>query len=105
MPAGDKYKALMLPPEAVGSDLSQQFVFVVDDQNLVQYRKVTPGPIIDGWRVIRDGIQPDDWVIVKGVQRAKTGAKVDPIKQDSAGSQPSPSAAPERTAQKSNGGR
>ena len=31
--------------------------------------------------MIRDGIQPDDWVIVKGVQRAKTGAKVDPIKQ------------------------
>jgi RND family efflux transporter MFP subunit len=105
VPAGDKYKALMLPPEAVGSDLSQQFVFVVDDQNLVQYRKVTPGPIIDGWRVIRDGLQPDDWVIVKGVQRAKTGAKVDPIKQDSAGLQPSLSAAPERTAQKSHDGR
>jgi RND family efflux transporter MFP subunit len=105
MPAGDKYKALMLPPEAVGSDLSQQFVFIVDDQNLVQYRKVTPGPLIDGWRVIRDGLQPDDWVIVKGVQRAKTGAKVDPIKQDSAGSQPSAPAAPERTAQKSSGGR
>jgi RND family efflux transporter MFP subunit len=105
MPAGDKYKALMLPPEAVGSDLSQQFVFVVDDQNLVQYRKVTPGPLIDGWRVIRDGIQPDDWVIVKGVQRAKTGAKVDPIKQDSAGSQPSAPATSERTAQKSSGGR
>ncbi len=105
IPAGDKYKALMLPPEAVGSDLSQQFVFVVDEQNLVQYRKVTPGPIIDGLRVIRDGLQPDDWVIVKGAQRAKTGAKVDPIKQDSAGLPPSPSAAPERAAQKSNGGR
>jgi RND family efflux transporter MFP subunit len=103
--AGDKYKALMLPPEAVGSDLSQQFVFVVDDQNLVQSRKVTPGPLIDGLRVIRDGLQPDDWVIVKGVQRAKTGAKVDPIKQDSAGAPPSPPAASERTAQKSNGGR
>jgi RND family efflux transporter MFP subunit len=105
MPAGDKYKALMLPPEAVGSDLSQQFVFVVDDQNLVQYHQVTVGPLLDGLRVIRDGIQPGDWVIVKGVQRAKTGAKVDPIKQDSAGSQPSSPAPPERTAQKLNGGR
>ncbi len=105
IPSGSKYKALMLPPEALGSDLSQQFVFVVDAQNLVQYRKVTPGPIIDGWRVIRDGIQSDDWVIVKGVQRVRTGAKVDPLKQDSASSQPSPPAAPERTAQKSNGGR
>src|SRR6266571_479065 len=102
LPAGSKYKALLLPPEAVGSDLSQQFVFVVDTQNLAQYRKVAMGPIIDGLRVIRDGLQPDDWVIVKGVQRAKTGAKVDPIKPDSAGSQPSPPAEPERTAQKSN---
>jgi RND family efflux transporter MFP subunit len=105
VPAGDRYRALMLPPDAVGNDLSQQFVFVVDDQNLVQYRKVTPGPIIDGLRVIRDGLQPDDWVIVKGVQRAKTGAKVDPIKQGGADAQPSPSAAPERTAQKSHDGR
>src|SRR2546426_5715514 len=105
LPAGGKYKALMLPPEALGSDLSQQFVFVVDNQNLAQYRKVAMGPIIDGLRVIRDGLQPDDWVIVKGVQRAKTGAKVDPIKQDSAGAQASPPAAPERTAQKSNSGR
>jgi RND family efflux transporter MFP subunit len=105
VPAGDKYTALMLPPDAVGNDLSQQFVFVVDDQNLVQYRKVTPGPIIDGLRVIRDGIQPDDWVIVKGVQRAKTGAQVDPIKQGAADAPPSPSAAPERTAQKSHDGR
>ena len=105
LPAGGKYKALMLPPEALGSDLSQQFVFVVDAQNLVQYRQVTPGPLIDGWRVIRDGLQPEDWVIVNGVQRARAGAQVDPVKQDSASAQPSPPAAPERTAQKSNGGR
>jgi RND family efflux transporter MFP subunit len=105
IPAGGKYKALMLPPEAVGSDLSQQFVFVVDDQNLAQYRKVALGPIIDSLRVIRDGLQPDDWVIVKGIQRAKTGAKVDPTKQDIAGSPPSPPSEPERTAQKSNSGR
>src|SRR5215510_1570452 len=105
LPAGGKYKALMLPPEALGSDLSQQFVFVVDAQNLVQYRKVTPGPLIDGWRVIRDGLQPEDWVIVNGVQRARAGAQVDPVKQDSAPAQPSLPAPPERTAQKSNGGR
>jgi RND family efflux transporter MFP subunit len=105
LPAGGKYKALMLPPEALGSDLSQQFVFVVDAQNVVQYRQVTPGPLIDGWRVIRDGLQPEDWVIVNGVQRARTGARVDPVKQDSASAPPSPPAVPERTAQKSHGGR
>jgi RND family efflux transporter MFP subunit len=105
LPAGGKYKALMLPPEAIGSDLSQQFVFVVDAENLVQYRKVALGPIMDGLRVIRDGLQPDDWVIVNGIQRARTGAKVDPTRQDIAGAQPSPPPASDRTVQKSNGGR
>lgn len=103
--ASSKYKALLLPPEAIGSDLSQQFVFVVDDQNLAQYRKVTVGPIIDGWRVVRDGLQPEDWVIVKGVQRARTGARVDPIKQAMSEAPPSPPPTPERSAQKANGGR
>jgi multidrug efflux system membrane fusion protein len=42
VPASDTYRALLLPPEAVGSDLSQQFVFVVNDQNLAEYRRVTP---------------------------------------------------------------
>src|SRR5262249_16233304 len=46
VPAGSKSKALLLPPEAIGNDLSQQYVFVIDDQNVVQYRKVTLGPII-----------------------------------------------------------
>jgi RND family efflux transporter MFP subunit len=105
MPAGDKYKALLLPPEAVGSDLSQQFVFVVNDQNLAEYRKVTVGPIIDGLRVIRDGVQPDNWVVVNGIQRVRTGAKVDPVKQAVSDHQQPPAPAPERTAQKQNGGR
>jgi RND family efflux transporter MFP subunit len=105
VPTSDKYRALLLPPEAVGSDLSQQFVFVVNDQNLAEYRQVTLGPIIDGFRVIRDGLQPDNWVVVNGIQRVKAGAKVDPVQQGIPERQPSPAPAPERTARKRNGGR
>src|SRR5262249_60341476 len=101
-PGGSKSKALLPPSEAIGNYLSQQYVCVIDDQNVVQYRKVTLGPIIDGWRVIRDGVQPEDWVIVKGVQRAKTGARVNPTKQALPGAPPSP---PGRTAQQATGGR
>jgi RND family efflux transporter MFP subunit len=103
VPASDPYKALLLPPEAVGSDLSQQFVFVVNDQNMAEYHKVTLGPIIDGLRVIRDGLQPDNWVIVNGIQRVRAGTKVEPIKQGLADHQPSSASESERTAQR--GGR
>jgi membrane fusion protein, multidrug efflux system len=42
---------------------------------------VALGPMIDGLRVVRDGIKPGEWVIVNGVQRVRTGAKVDPQPQ------------------------
>jgi RND family efflux transporter MFP subunit len=76
-----EYKALLVPDEAIGSDQTQRFAFVVNDQNTVEYRKVTLGPIIDGLRVIRDGLKPEDWVIVNGVQRVRTGVQVDPQPQ------------------------
>jgi RND family efflux transporter MFP subunit len=105
VPRSDTYKALMLPPEVVGYDLSQQFVFVVNEQNQVEYRRVTVGPIIDGLRIIRDGVQPEDWVIVNGIQRVTTGKKVIPEKQPIAARQQRPAPQRERAASQQNGGR
>jgi len=81
LPGSSRYQALLLPDEAIGSDQSQRFVLVVNDQNTVEYRKVEPGPMIDGLRVIRNGLKPEDWVIVNGVQRVRPGATVDPQQQ------------------------
>jgi RND family efflux transporter MFP subunit len=81
LPGSSQYEALLIPDGAIGSDQTQRFAFVVNDQNTVEYRKVELGPIIDGLRVIRDGLKPEDWVIVNGVQRVRAGAKVDPQKQ------------------------
>ena len=85
-----KYAALLLPDEAVGSDQSQRFVLVVNDQDTVEYRKVEPGPLIDGLRVIRDGLQAADWVVVNGLQRIAPGARVTPQKQENGPAQASP---------------
>jgi multidrug efflux system membrane fusion protein len=82
MPGSGRYEALMIPDEAVGTDQTQRFAFVVNDQDIVEYRKVELGPIINGLRVIRNGLRPEEWVIVSGVQRVRTGAKVDPQKQE-----------------------
>src|SRR5262245_36575095 len=81
IPGSGKYTALLLPDEAIGTDQTQRFAFVVDDQHTVEYRKVELGPIIDGLRVIRGGLTPGDWVIVNGVQRVRPGATVDPQPQ------------------------
>jgi membrane fusion protein, multidrug efflux system len=81
LPGSSQYEALLLPDEAIGSDQTQRFAFVVNDQHTVEYRRVELGPTIDGLRVIRNGLKPEDWVIVNGVQRVRTGAQVDPQQQ------------------------
>lgn len=75
------YPALLLPDSAIGTDQSRRFVMVVDQENTAQYRPVRIGPIIDGLRVVREGIQPTDKVITAGLQRVRPSAKVTPIEQ------------------------
>src|SRR5262245_20624135 len=90
LPGSGQYEALLIPDGAIGSDQTQRFAFVVNDQNTVEYRKVELGPIIGGLRVIRDGLKPEDWVIVNGMQRVRVGTKVDPQKQTTPQDQPLP---------------
>jgi len=77
LPGSGRYRAILLPDEAIGSDQSQKFVFVVDGEGKAQYRTVKIGPLIDGLRVLREGVTPEDWVVVAGLQRVRPGLKVD----------------------------
>ena len=72
------YEALLLPDTAIATDQSRKIVFVVKDDNTVEAKPVTLGPLDEGLRVIREGLNPDDKVIVDGLQRARVGAKVTP---------------------------
>ena len=72
------YEALLLPDAAVATDQSRKIVFVVRDDDTVEARPVVLGPLDDGLRVIREGLKPEDRVIVEGLQRARVGAKVSP---------------------------
>jgi RND family efflux transporter MFP subunit len=77
LPGSGQYRATLLPDEAIGSDQAQKFVFVVDGKSIAQYRAVKIGPLVDGLRVVREGITPDDRVITAGLQRVRPGLKVD----------------------------
>jgi len=73
------YQGLLIQDRAVGTDLSKKFVYVVGPKNDVQYREVTLGPIVDGLRLVRRGLQAGDSVIVNGLQRVRPGAQVTPV--------------------------
>ncbi|MGI8891130.1 MAG: efflux RND transporter periplasmic adaptor subunit [Chthoniobacterales bacterium] len=72
------HQAILIPDQAIVSDQSQKFVWVVGADNKAEYRKVKPGPMIDQLRVIREGLKPNDRVIVLGLQSARAGIEVKP---------------------------
>ncbi len=72
------FEALLIPDEAVIADQARKIVMVVDAEGTVSPRPVTLGSLHKGLRVVKEGLMPDDWVIVAGIQRARPGAKVTP---------------------------
>jgi len=69
------YEAVMIPDEAIVTDQASRVVYVVKDGK-AELRTVTPGPIIDGLRVIRAGLSRDDLVVTSGLQRIRPGQEV-----------------------------
>jgi len=72
------YAALLIPDQAIVTDQTRQVVYVVARDGTVSERAVVPGPLVQGLRVVRQGLGAADVVIIDGVQRARPGKKVSP---------------------------
>jgi len=79
---GGEYDALLIPDSAIVSDQARKIVFVVGDNDTVQAKPVKLGPIVDGLRVIREGLAATDNVVLDGLANpmVRPGAKVKPQK-------------------------
>jgi RND family efflux transporter MFP subunit len=71
-----KREAILITDRAVGTDQGQKFVRVVDPEGVVQARPVELGPVVDGLRVVRNGLGPDERVVINGLLNARPGQKV-----------------------------
>ena len=76
--ASAPYPAILLPDRAIGTDQAQRFVWVVNQENQVEYRKVVLGAHIGQSRVITEGLKPEEWAVIEGIQKLKPGVKVNP---------------------------
>ena len=72
----NRYSAAPVDDRAIGTDLGKRFVFVVDEQSVVQYRPIETGRLVDGLRVVESGLAAGDVVIVNGLQRVRPGVNV-----------------------------
>ncbi|MGD0382444.1 MAG: efflux RND transporter periplasmic adaptor subunit [Thermoguttaceae bacterium] len=79
LPIGQPHQAILVIDRAVGSDQGLKFVYVIDAENKVQYRRVSTGALQDdGLRVITEGLKPNEWVVVGGLQQVRPRTKVKP---------------------------
>jgi multidrug efflux system membrane fusion protein len=73
------HRGLLIQDRAVGTDLSKKFVYVVGPKNEIEYRTVTLGPLVDGLRVVRSGLEAGESVVINGLQRVRPGVQVTPV--------------------------
>ncbi|ACI56374.1 efflux RND transporter periplasmic adaptor subunit [Rhizobium acidisoli] len=76
--ASNTYQAILVPDEAIGSDQNERVVYVVDAQGKVSTKPVRPGPRLYGYRVIREGLDGTETIIVNGLMRARPGSTITP---------------------------
>jgi RND family efflux transporter MFP subunit len=95
VPGSPLYEALLVPDAAIGTEQAKKFVLTVNADNTVAQKYVTLGQITsDNLRVIKDGIGPDDRLIVNGLLRARPGQKVTPQEEGKPGAAPAQGASP-----------
>lgn len=78
IPGSDPYRGVLIPDEAIGADQDRRFVYVVAADGTVSQRQIRPGPRQDGYRVVRQGLNGDETIIIAGIQRVRPGAVVRP---------------------------
>ena len=67
---------VLLPDAAIGTDQANKVVLIVAEDGTVSRRNIRLGPLYQGLRVIRSGVEAQDWVVTSGLQRARPGQKV-----------------------------
>jgi RND family efflux transporter MFP subunit len=90
LPIGSPYHTLLIPDEAILSDQGRKYVYIVNDQNAVEYRAVKPGQAIQKLRVIKEGLAESDRVLITGMQRVRQKAQVQATMKEPAQAPESP---------------
>lgn len=81
IPISERYAALLVDERAIATDQAQKYVLALTPTNTVAYQSVKLGPVVEGKRVIRSGLEPGQQIVVNGIQRVRSGMPVTPQEQ------------------------
>lgn len=72
------YDGVLIDEKAIGTDLNNKFVLLVNSDNQLEYRAVTLGEKINGLRIVREGLAASDKIVVNGLQRVMPNMQIEP---------------------------
>lgn len=78
----DPSEFITIPEQAVTTDQSGPYVFVVSKEGTVDQRQIKLGQSRDGLVAVSDGLKEGELVIIEGLQKVRKGAKVTPTQSD-----------------------
>ncbi|WP_299848773.1 efflux RND transporter periplasmic adaptor subunit [uncultured Roseovarius sp.] len=78
VPGSLPYEGILVPDQAILADQNRRLVMTVDGEGNVIPREVDIGPKVDGYRVIRSGLDGSETIVVEGMVRARPGGMVTP---------------------------
>ena len=76
IPLSARHPAVLVSERAIGTDQAQKYVLTLSPTNTVLYQSVELGPVVDGMRIVRSGLQPGEQIVVNGLQRVRPGMPV-----------------------------
>ncbi|NGR07682.1 MdtA/MuxA family multidrug efflux RND transporter periplasmic adaptor subunit [bacterium SGD-2] len=86
-------QALAVPSAAVQVGSIGAFVYVVDDEQAVQIRRIVAGRVDGPLTAVHEGLQAGERVVVEGTDRLREGGRVDIVSVDGTELAPAPRAA------------
>jgi len=80
LPYGSREHAILVRDASIATDQLGKYMYVVNDSNVVEYRPVETGQLVnDTLRVIDEGISPTDRYVTKALLKVRAGMPVRPV--------------------------
>ncbi len=68
--------AVLVPQAALAQDENGNYVMVVTEDNIAEQRRVVLGDPVEDYQIVMEGLNPEDKVIIQGLQKVKNGQTV-----------------------------
>lgn len=70
------YTAMLIPEEAVVTDQARKIAYVIGQDGKTAQRPIEIGPLVDGLRVVKNGLAANEMVVLDGLGRLQPGMAV-----------------------------